>query len=108
MPPISILKPLKGTDPGMYESFRSHCLLNYPQYEILFGVSEAKDPALELVERLKIEFPEKEIRLCWLYPLRDLLGFFLWLASFSGRGFVWRGERYSFHKGGKIIAADRP
>jgi len=62
MPPISILKPLKGTDPGMYESFRSHCLLNYPQYEILFGVSEAKDPALELVERLKIEFPEKEIR----------------------------------------------
>ena len=62
MPPVSILKPLKGTDPGMYESFRSHCLLDYPQYEILFGVSEAKDPALELVERLKIEFPEKEIR----------------------------------------------
>jgi ceramide glucosyltransferase len=44
---------------------------------------------------------------CWLYPLRDLLGFFLWLASFTGRGFVWRGEKYSFRKGGKIIAADR-
>src|SRR6185437_4523497 len=44
---------------------------------------------------------------CWLYSLRDLLGFFLWLASFTGRGFVWRGEKYSFRKGGKIIAADR-
>ncbi|HEY1799639.1 MAG TPA: bacteriohopanetetrol glucosamine biosynthesis glycosyltransferase HpnI [Terriglobales bacterium] len=62
MPPISILKPLKGIDPGMYESFRSHCLQDYPQYEILFGVSEANDPALTLVEQLKIEFPEREIR----------------------------------------------
>ncbi|HEY1799638.1 MAG TPA: glycosyltransferase [Terriglobales bacterium] len=49
----------------------------------------------------------RALRLCWLYPLRDLLGFCLWLASFTGRGFVWRGEKYSFRKGGKIIAADR-
>ena len=61
-PPISILKPLKGTDPGMYESFRSHCLQDYPQYEILFGVSDANDPALQLVEQLKKEFPATEIR----------------------------------------------
>ncbi|MGH9565740.1 MAG: glycosyltransferase, partial [Candidatus Angelobacter sp.] len=65
MPPISILKPLKGTDPGMYESFRSHCLQDYPQYEILFGVSEADDPALKLVEQLKTEFPEREIRVVY-------------------------------------------
>jgi ceramide glucosyltransferase len=61
-PPVSILKPLKGTDPGMYESFRSHCLQDYPQYEILFGVSETNDPALQLVEQLKKEFPAAEIR----------------------------------------------
>jgi ceramide glucosyltransferase len=65
MPPISILKPLKGTDPGMYESFRSHCLQDYPQYEILFGVSEENDPALELVKQLKTEFPEREIRIVY-------------------------------------------
>jgi ceramide glucosyltransferase len=61
--PVSILKPLKGTDPEMYESFRSHCVQNYPQYEIIFGVSDPADPALELVERLRKEFPECSIRL---------------------------------------------
>jgi len=62
-PPVSILKPLKGTDPEMYESLRSHCLQNYPEYEILFGVKDANDPASEMVERLKAEFPQRLIRL---------------------------------------------
>lgn len=60
--PVSILKPLKGTDPEMYESFRSHCLQDYPEYEIIFGVSDAKDPSIKLVERLKAEFPQRTIR----------------------------------------------
>lgn len=61
--PVSILKPLKGADPQMYESFRSHCVQQYPQYEILFGVNEAGDPAAAYVERLKQEFPHIPIRL---------------------------------------------
>ena len=44
----------------------------------------------------------------WLYPLRDLLGWFLWVLSFMGRNFSWRGERYRFGKGGKITSRDRP
>jgi len=63
VPPVSILKPLKGTDPEAYESFRSHCLQDYPEYEIIFGVSDPRDPAAELVERLKKEFPQRLIRL---------------------------------------------
>jgi ceramide glucosyltransferase len=63
LPPVSILKPLKGTDPEMYESFRSHCLQQYPEYEIVFGVSEQDDPAVALMERLKSEFPERDINL---------------------------------------------
>lgn len=62
-PPVSILKPLKGTDPEMYESFRSQCLQDYPEYEIIFGVSEPDDPAVELVERLQTEFPQRAIKL---------------------------------------------
>jgi ceramide glucosyltransferase len=63
LPAISILKPLKGTDPGMAEAFRSHCVQNYPDYEIIFGVSDAADPAIGLVDTLKNEFPDRAIRL---------------------------------------------
>jgi ceramide glucosyltransferase len=62
-PPVSILKALKGIDPEIYESFRSHCLQDYPEYEIVFGVSDPADPAVPSVERLKQEFPERAIRL---------------------------------------------
>ena len=61
-PPVSILKPLKGTDPEMYESFRSHCLQDYPEYEIIFGVSDPADPALRMIEKLKLEYPQCAIR----------------------------------------------
>ena len=62
-PPVSILKPLRGTDPEMYESFRSHCRQDYPEYELIFGVSDPLDPAIELVQRLQREFPERTVRL---------------------------------------------
>jgi ceramide glucosyltransferase len=62
-PPVTILKPLRGVDPQMYESFRSHCVQDYPEYEIIFGVSEADDPAVEGVEHLIREFPQCKIRL---------------------------------------------
>ncbi len=60
--PVSILKPLKGTDPEMYSSLRSHFTQNYPEYELIFGVSEAEDPALGIVERLRSEFPARTVR----------------------------------------------
>jgi hypothetical protein len=63
LPPVSILKPLKGTDPDIYESFRSHCLQDYPAYEIIFGVSDADDPAVASVKQLQREFPEHAIQL---------------------------------------------
>src|SRR5438309_11929108 len=63
LPPVSILKPLKGTDPEMYESLRSHCLQDYPEYEIIFGVKDTNDPATQIVARLKAEFPQRFVRL---------------------------------------------
>jgi ceramide glucosyltransferase len=63
-PSISILKPVKGLDPGMYEAFASHCRQDYSgEYELLFGVSSLEDPAVEAIEQLINEFPERTIRL---------------------------------------------
>ena len=44
---------------------------------------------------------------CWLYPVRDLLGFILWCGSFSGSEVVWRGERYRLISGGRMVPKDR-
>ena len=63
-PAVSILKPVKGLDPGMYEAFRSHCLQQYAgEYELIFGAGSEDDPAVEAVKRLKAEFPALPIHL---------------------------------------------
>src|ERR1051326_304989 len=62
-PSLSSLKPLCGLDPHGYESLRSHCLQDYPQYEIIFGVSSSGDPAVPAVEELIREFPNIPMRL---------------------------------------------
>ena len=43
------------------------------------------------------------LRGCWLYPVRDLLGFLLWCASFMGRTVVWRGVRFRLEAGGRMV-----
>jgi ceramide glucosyltransferase len=67
-PPVSILKPLKGADPEIYEAFRSHCLQDYPEYELVFGVADLEDPAAEAVRKLQEEFPERVIKLIKCSP----------------------------------------
>ena len=63
-PGVSILKSLKGLDPGMLDAFRSHCRQGYAgEFELLFGVSSLDDPAAAAVEQLKGEFPERVIKL---------------------------------------------
>ena len=49
----------------------------------------------------------RAVRLCWLYPLRDLFGFVAWALSYTSRDFYWRGETYRFGKGGRIAPLER-
>ncbi len=49
----------------------------------------------------------RAIGLCWLYPLRDFLGFVAWAISYTSRDFYWRGEMYRFGKGGRIAPLER-
>jgi len=56
LPPVSILKPLKGTDEGLEENLESFFQLNYPQFEILFSVADPQDPAAILVKKLKEKY----------------------------------------------------
>jgi ceramide glucosyltransferase len=63
-PGVSILKSLKGLDPGMMDAFRSHCRQNYAgEFEFLFGAASLDDPAAAAVKQLQAEFPDHAIRL---------------------------------------------
>jgi ceramide glucosyltransferase len=62
-PPVTILKPLYGAEPGLYENLRSFCQQNYPSYQIVFGVRDQADPALRVARRLLAEFPSLPIEI---------------------------------------------
>ncbi|HSR12835.1 MAG TPA: ceramide glucosyltransferase, partial [Thermodesulfobacteriota bacterium] len=58
-PPVSILKPVCGTEKEQEANLRSACLQDYPEYEVIFCVQDANDPALPLLDRIAGEFPER-------------------------------------------------
>jgi ceramide glucosyltransferase len=63
-PGVTLLKSLKGLDPGMIDAFRTQCRQTYKgDFELLFGVTSRDDPAVVAVQRLQLEFPERTIRL---------------------------------------------
>ncbi len=61
--PVTILKPVCGMEVNLYQNLRSFCTQDYPRYQVIFGVSSATDPALEVIHRLIEEFPDRELEL---------------------------------------------
>jgi ceramide glucosyltransferase len=63
LPPVSILKPMKGADPSLEDNLESFFRLDYPEYEVLLGVDEPADPALAVARAVAARYPEVPYRL---------------------------------------------
>jgi hopanoid biosynthesis associated glycosyl transferase protein HpnI len=61
MPPVTVIKPLKGAEGPLYENLASFCRQEYPCYQLVFCLQSADDPALAAVTRLKREFPDVDM-----------------------------------------------
>lgn len=61
--PVSILKPVRGADPGFYAAIESHVTQEYPEFELLFAVGSMDDPSVPDIRKLQQAYPERAIRL---------------------------------------------
>jgi ceramide glucosyltransferase len=61
LPPITVIKPLKGDDLDLEENLASFCRQDYPCFQILFCLASPDDPALAAVSRLKKAHPDVDI-----------------------------------------------
>jgi ceramide glucosyltransferase len=62
-PPITVLRPLCGADPEIYECLRTSCVQTYPVFQIVCGVRDEYDGAVAVVRRLQMEFPSVDLQL---------------------------------------------
>ncbi len=73
----------------------------------LFAISWINRMLLALLVGWAVIGDRRCLWLCWLYPVRDLLGFCTWAASFTSNQFLWRGEPYEFGPEGRITPVQR-
>ncbi len=63
-PSVTILKPLCGLEPNLYQNLETFCRQDYPgPVQVVFGVQNAADPAIGVVERLREAHPDLRIDL---------------------------------------------
>lgn len=60
---VTILKPVCGAEPRLYECLRSFCTLDHAPLQIIFGVGDHADPAIAVVQQLIGEFPALDLSL---------------------------------------------
>src|SRR5260370_30472040 len=62
-PPVSLLKPLQGAEPGLREYLEGFFQLDYPEYEILFCARTESDQGLAIARDLAAEYPHIPVRI---------------------------------------------
>ena len=63
LPPVTLLKPLHGAEPRLYENLASFCRQTHPTFQIVFGVRLSDDPAIEIVRQIQADFPDLDLTL---------------------------------------------
>jgi ceramide glucosyltransferase len=61
-PPVTVLKPLHGSDSLLESALESWFVLDYPELQLVFGVADADDPALAVLARLQARYPDRDVR----------------------------------------------
>jgi ceramide glucosyltransferase len=62
LPPVSVLKPLHGTEPDLEENLKRFFDLDYPEYELLFCARHANDAGLQMAQRIAAGYPNVRAR----------------------------------------------
>ena len=60
-PPVTILKPVRGLEKNQKENLRSTCFQDYPDFQVVFSVQEADDPAIPLLREIQSEFGAERV-----------------------------------------------
>ena len=60
-PGITVLRPMCGIEPMLEEALVSLFTVDYPDYQIVFGIQDPQDPALPMLERVRARFPERDV-----------------------------------------------
>jgi ceramide glucosyltransferase len=62
LPPVSVLKPLHGTEPDLEENLKRFFELDYPEFELLFCARHESDPGLQMARRVGAAYPQVRAR----------------------------------------------
>ena len=62
-PPVTILKPLCGDEPDLFENLCSFCEQDYEEFQVVFGVADSDDAAAAIARRVIANFPERDVTL---------------------------------------------
>jgi ceramide glucosyltransferase len=64
-PPLTLLKPLHGAEPGLEAHLETFFLQDYPEYEIMFCARDPGDAGLETARRVAKRYPQIQAKFLW-------------------------------------------